>query len=157
MTINMPRTVKPVSAVAAAALAAGFASLALAGPAWANEVDQTILVSQCTHNNGNPEHCDQSPGVAIETSGPGLIIEFTARPEHCSDIDVQFAVNNMGTGGLYRLGPGQTARVESNAPAGHHYVRVEATGIRGGCNNGTLESWGGHLRVEQAPVKIDNG
>jgi hypothetical protein len=110
-------------------------------------VNQQIWVSQCTHGS-NSEHCDQAPGAAIDTSGPTLKIAFTASPKHCSDIQVTFLVDgNIVTGGL-RVAPGQTVTANPGVGAGHHYVQVEANGIQGGCNQGTLESWGGELHLE---------
>ncbi len=140
-----------------AAAAAGLAGVALASPASA-AVEQHIEVAQCTHTSGNNQGCNEKPGAAIETYGPGLDFWFTASPSHCSDIQVTFIVDGHPASGGLVVGPGQTVKGHDAATkAGHHYVQVEANGIPGGCNQGTLLSWAGTLGIEPAPVQIDNG
>jgi hypothetical protein len=32
---------------------------------------------------------------------------------------------------------------------GYHKIGVKAEGIKGGCNTGTINSWGGNLRIQE--------
>jgi hypothetical protein len=32
---------------------------------------------------------------------------------------------------------------------GYHKIGVKAEGIKGGCNTGTINAWGGNLRIQE--------
>jgi hypothetical protein len=117
-------------------------------------IDQNVEVPQCTHNNypgdiNSDQICDQRPGVAINSSGPVLKLSFTASPNHCSDIIVGASVDEFATGFGGRVSPGQTVTGQVSGLRGdNHYVSLMATGVEGGCNHGTLDSWAGNVRIE---------
>ena len=61
---------------------------------------------------------------------------------------VSYSYNTIGKLNTltYPLAPGQSTFVSfTPVAAGPHVVTVQATGIPGGCNTGTLSSWSGTL------------
>ena len=96
--------------------------------------------------------CDPAFSTDITTDGVAQMT-FTASSGHCSDITVDIGLD----GSIFTsdpLGPGDSTFIAYPPQApGSHNVTVQATGILGGCNTGTLSSWAGTLVVTtSAPI-----
>lgn len=83
---------------------------------------------------------------------PGLgesFVNFTASAGHCSSIMVQFFVDGSSASALLGpLGPGvSTGNVSLGTLAGNHTIGIQAVGVLGGCNSGTLGSWSGSWTI----------
>jgi hypothetical protein len=113
-----------------------------ASPICSDGTSETFTV-QCTSQG---QTCTPTHDIVIGFSGTGASsVEFQASPAHCSDILVQFFVDGTAVSAqIGPLGPGQgTGSVSLGVLAGSHTVGIQATGILGGCNTGTLAAWGG--------------
>ena len=113
-------------------------------------VDTTYPIAVTCTSIG--ETCDPTFTTSITSEGIAQF-QFTASPSHCSDIQVAIGVD----GSIFTsdpLAPGQSTFVSfTPVAAGPHVVTVQATGIPGGCNTGTLSSWSGTLvATTSAPV-----
>jgi hypothetical protein len=81
---------------------------------------------------------------------PGPItVTYTASPNHCSAVEVQVSVDGtvVSTSAFLNAGQSTGPIVTSPLSAGPHTVALQATGEVGGCNDGTLFSWGGTLAL----------
>src|SRR5262249_12732593 len=113
-------------------------------------VDTTYPISITCTSTG--QVC--APAFTTNVSSDGIMqITFTASPAHCSDITVDIGVD----GSIFTsdpLAPGQsTFNAWSPVAPGAHTITVQATGIPGGCNAGTLSTWAGTLVVTtSAPI-----
>ncbi|HWY07446.1 MAG TPA: hypothetical protein VNY24_11345 [Candidatus Acidoferrales bacterium] len=103
--------------------------------------------------------CTQGPGqlctppyttaVNLTQMGP-ITINFTASSGHCSSIEVHVSLDGTPVTTSAILGPGQSTGpiiLASSASTGSHTIGVQAEGVLGGCNNGTLASWTGTLAI----------
>jgi hypothetical protein len=78
-----------------------------------------------------------------------LRVQFTAASTNCSAISLDFQLDGFGVFLSDQLGPGDSTPAVDVGPVipGTHLLTVQATGIEGGCNVGTLDTWGGILTV----------
>jgi hypothetical protein len=128
-----------VSAAAVAAAVGG--TFSVVSPAAAADFP---LVATCGTTNG--QHCPDIPKNSVNTFGP-LVMQFTASTAGCSSLSVQILVDGVPRS-LNVLSPGQqTPAVRAWVPSGTHEVAVQAVGVKGGCNSGTLTAWSGKLNV----------
>jgi hypothetical protein len=81
-----------------------------------------------------------------------LKLQLTASSTNCSPITVTFRVDGFDVYYSDQLGPDDSTPLVSVGPVipGTHQVSVQATGVEGGCNAGTLASWSGTLTVVTA-------
>jgi hypothetical protein len=86
---------------------------------------------------------------------PAIKVEFTANQNHCADMIARVWIAGPGYNGSEwgsnTVGPGQSDggyEIPINE-AGLHQVGVQAEGIPGGCNAGSVSAWGGMLRIWQ--------
>ena len=112
---------------------------------------QTFTMSiTCT---GSGQTCTPvySTGVTLGAPGP-LTITITAPPTHCSNVGYIVSVDSSVVTTTAYLTPGQSsgAIVTSSLSAGAHTISVQGIGTVGGCNSGSLASWGGSMAVTQA-------
>jgi hypothetical protein len=130
---------------ATVATTAGVCAFALASPASAESVEQSIGVAQC--QPATSQVCPQMPEVNFTASGDFVDVRFTANQNHCSDIIVHVFSDGYPQFSA-RVGPGQTAQRGLGVGRGNHVLSVRAEGITGGCNTGALSSWGGTVRID---------
>ena len=126
--------------------AAGLAVLAVAGPAAAagSTSNYYVAVDQCPTVE---QVCRTVPTVTIDTTS-GVVVEFTANRNHCSDIIAHIIVDGAEWGSA-QVGPGhRDGSYYIPLTPGLHDIGVQAEGVTGGCNTGYLSAWGGNLRVE---------
>src|SRR5262249_37847235 len=92
--------------------------------------------------------CTPVPTVALPTDGV-LQVEFDASTTHCSDMVAHLLVDGVEQFASGVLAPGQGTGVQDFGPvsAGVHQVGVQAEGVFGGCNPGSLAIWSGTLSV----------
>ena len=113
-------------------------------------VDTTYALAITCTSTG--EVCDPTVTIPITSQGVAQMT-FTASPAHCSSIVAAIGLD----GSIFTSDPlapgGSTFVAFPPVSAGAHTVTVQATGIVGGCNTGTLASWSGTLVVTtSAPV-----
>lgn len=79
-----------------------------------------------------------------------LRLQFTSTS--CSAITLVFQLDGFDVYHSDQLGQGDSTPTVDLAPVipGTHELTVQATGVEGGCNVGTLESWSGSLTVVTA-------
>ncbi|WP_142386792.1 hypothetical protein [Mycobacterium hubeiense] len=76
-------------------------------------------------------------------------VRFTASPNHCSDINAKISLDNTQEQ-VIRLGPGESTGVlqfTKRPFPGNQGVFITAEGIPGGCNTGSLSSFGGTVEI----------
>jgi hypothetical protein len=131
-------------------------TLAFAGPASADVkpiTEKSISIQNC-NVVGSGQVCPANPdNWAAKTqfyAHEGSIkVEFTGTQNGCSDIiaHVYFDGDEWGSN---RVGPGQgDGGYEIPVDAGLHQVGIQAEGLPGGCNTGSVSGWGGTLRIWQ--------
>jgi hypothetical protein len=83
------------------------------------------------------------------TSADILRLQFTAASTGCSSVTLDFQVDGFDVYFSDQLAPGDSTPAVDVGPVipGTHVLTVQATGVEGGCNVGTLASWGGTLTV----------
>jgi len=94
--------------------------------------------------------CSPAFSTSVTAVSPGPITAtYTASIHHCSDVQVQVSVDNTVLSTSAFLSAGQSTGPIATSPltAGLHTVAIQATGEVGGCNGGTLSSWGGTLTL----------
>ena len=76
-------------------------------------------------------------------------LQFTAAATNCSAITLVVQQDGFDVYYSDPLGPGDSTPVVDVGPviSGTHVLTVQATGVVGGCNVGTLDSWAGTLTV----------
>ena len=144
------------SRTALVATVTGCAALALAGPASAGpdlSRDAYIEVANCT---GGGQWCppdpSAAPGMKFPTRGvPDIKVEFRANQNHCADMIAHIFVDGREWGSNV-VHPGQSdGGYEIPVSDGAHTIQVQAQGLPGGCNTGSVSAWGGNLHVEALP------
>ena len=98
--------------------------------------------------DASPQLCD--PPFTIPVVGPGNIaVEFTTALTHCSDVRIHFIVDGTERAVSAFLAPGQSTGLVPLGVIGPglHSLVLQAEGRVGGCNAGTLLSWGGTARI----------
>jgi hypothetical protein len=147
MTDKFIRSRGVVFRAGVATTAAGAAVLVLASPAWATIIDQYIDVPQCAEPQ--TQVCEQVPTVPFRAKYDGpILVEFTANQNHCADMIAHIIVDGTEWGSN-TVGPGQRdGGYEIPMTKGDHTIGVQAEGIEGGCNTGSVSAWGGTLHIE---------
>lgn len=122
-------------------------ALALAVPASATTIDKYIDVPAC--NEPQTQLCTPVPSIPFHAkySGP-VLVEFTANRNHCADMIAHIIVDG-NEWGSNTVSPGQSDEgYEIPMEKGDHTIGVQAEGIEGGCNTGSVSAWGGTLHIE---------
>ena len=94
------------------------------------------------------QSCDGTFRQTVTTNSL-LVLEFESAWNSCANFSVSFYVD----GGLVYSSPvlapfERTGPVDAGPVAsGSHQLEVRATGVTGGCDDGTLHSWGGRFLV----------
>jgi hypothetical protein len=83
------------------------------------------------------------------SSADVLRLQFTAASTNCGAITLDFQEDGFDVYITDPLGPGDSTPMVDVGPVvpGTHLLTVQATGVEGGCNVGTLNSWSGTLTV----------
>jgi hypothetical protein len=92
--------------------------------------------------------CTPIPTVALPTDG-ALKVQFDASLSHCSSIVAHLLIDGVEAFASNVLAPGEGTGIQDFGPlpAGVHSVGVQAEGIPGGCNPGSLAVWEGMLSI----------
>lgn len=124
----------------------------LAVPAQAETVSVT-----CASNAPGPwpgsMFCSDAKLLSFTPPSPGstMMMKITAPAAHCSEIT--YLVHRFGSSEpiavIERLKPGNRKRVSLGADwaEGQNSVTLTAVGHVGGCNTGTLLSWGAEVQI----------
>jgi hypothetical protein len=141
--------------IAAVAVSGG---IALANPAWADEkliTEKYIATEECS-KVGAGQFCPADPAnywptkTQFYASNGSIKVEFTANPNHCSDMIAHVFINGQQWGSNI-VHPGQSDggyEIPIDR-AGLQQVAIQAEGVAGGCNTGSVSAWGGMLRIWQ--------
>jgi hypothetical protein len=134
--------------------AAGLAAVTFAAPAWADSLPiHEEFTVDCAPWEPNafgitPQQCWLGHWNFFEP--PDIVnVRFTASRNHCSDIIAKISVDNTQEKAI-RLGPGQSTGVlqfDKRPFPGNQGVFITADGIPGGCNTGSLSSFGGTVEI----------
>lgn len=102
---------------------------------------------------GTEQLCTPVPTLALPTDGV-LQVAFDASITHCSSIIAHLLVDGVEQFASGALAPGDGTGVQDLGPiaAGVHSVGVQAEGVLGGCNAGSLATWAGTLAVTVSGV-----
>lgn len=138
---------RTIATTAALVAAAGFAAVALAGPASAQKTDRHLAVD-CPQPFS--QNCARlSPGVVATTTGP-LFVSFTAdtNPPACAPGRARIFIDGNEWGSnIVQPGQNDGGYFIQSTP-GRHVVQVQMDGVLGGCNTGSMSGWSGNLHVE---------
>jgi hypothetical protein len=134
--------------IARLAILAGGVGAALAVAAFASAVTTYTsypVVVSCTSTG---QVCDPAFQKTATTASQ-LDLEFTSDSQSCASFSVDFLVDGAVVFSSAVLGPGASTGTFVAGPvtAGGHTVAARATGVTGGCDDGTLHSWSGRLTV----------
>lgn len=143
-----PSRIRPRVAITTSAAAIfGLTALALATQASATVIDQYIEVPAC--DQPQTQLCTPVPTVPFRAKYDGpILVEFTANQNHCADMIAHIIVDGTEWGSN-KVGPGQKdGGYEIPLAAGNHTIGVQAEGVEGGCNTGSVSAWGGTLHIE---------
>ncbi len=146
----------------AVATALAAAAIGLASPASADEkliTEKYIATEECAVVGAGqicPVDTNYWPTkTQFNARPPAIKVEFTANQNHCADMIAHVWIAGPGYNGSEWgsnvVGPGQSAggyEIPIN-DAGLHQVGVQAEGIQGGCNPGSVSAWGGTLQIWQ--------
>jgi hypothetical protein len=128
-------------------VAAGAAALLLAvGVADAVSIITEYPVAVTCTSTG--QACDQTYQKTVTTSSQ-LKLEFQSAFDGCASFGVGFYVDGTLVFSSPALGLLESTGTFDAGPAtpGSHALEVRATGVAGGCDDGTLHSWGGRFTV----------
>ena len=94
------------------------------------------------------EVCNPLYSTSI-SSADILRLQFTAASTNCSPFTLDFQLDGFDVYFSDQLGPGDSTPMVNIGPVipGTHVLTVQATGVVGGCNVGTLDSWSGSLTI----------
>jgi hypothetical protein len=140
------RTSWTIARAAVLVTATAATALALAAPASAKPFtqDSYIEVPQC--QPATAQLCPQIPTASVgAVMSP--TVSFTTNSNHCSDIIAHIVIDGVEVGSDL-LEPGETTPDFPLEGLRSHSVGVQAEGVEGGCNNGTLSAWGGTLHFK---------
>lgn len=121
------------------------AGIALA-PAAAADVVEEYVRGYCSPPNG--QDCNARPAIHFDAHiAEKVLASFNNDANGCSDIVVRFYLDGrqISAPAIARPGSTVTAPPTYTKTAGGHELSVGATGVKGGCNIGTLEAFGGTL------------
>src|SRR5262249_13161388 len=97
---------------------------------------------------GTPEICTPIPTVPLPTDGV-LQVQFAASTGPCANVIAPLLVDGVERFVSGALPPGESTGVHDFGPiaVGGHAVGVQAEGVVGGCNSGSIASWSGTLTL----------
>ncbi len=100
-------------------------------------------------SNGKGELSSNDYRISIDSSGI-LKIKYIAPQSHCSDIRIHIGVDGAEKSVSDPVRPGDTTGYVDVGPVapGGHIVSLRGEGVLGGCNTGTVTSWGGSAIIE---------
>ncbi len=132
-----------------------FVGLLTPGACPAAATSQTFPITiSCT--SSIDEICSPSYTTPVTSTIPALLtVDFTSSPTNCSNFQIFISLDGgaIKTGGSSFLAPGgTTGQVPFGTISGTHTVAVTAVGQEGGCNDGSITSWGGTLALELEPL-----
>ena len=126
------------------------AGIVASGAATAQTTTSYPVSATCT---GGGQLCNNIANVSVTTTGL-LQAEFTPGSFACSSVAIHFLVDGTQVAVTGFVGPGgspNTGLVNLGpVSAGAHTVGLQAEGTVGGCNVGTLGSWGGTVQITTA-------
>jgi len=146
-----------------AVAASGLVAMTLASPASADEhlvSDKAIGIGDCSVV-GSGQFCpakignqtqDQTGTQIDGLRNRSIKVEFTANANHCSDMIAHVWISGDGPArewGSNVVHPGQSDG-GYEIPLGNsffHRIDIQAEGVPGGCNTGSVSAWGGRLRI----------
>lgn len=104
-------------------------------------------------NLGGGQLSDPYFTVNVSTAGQ-LDVEYVASAGHCSNVIMHFLVDGTEQAVSGPLTPGQSTGFVVLGPVspGTHTLGLQAEGVVGGCNAGTLGNWGGVANVRTVPL-----
>jgi hypothetical protein len=144
------RTYGAIARTAAMTAATGVVLVALANPASAQTYDKWIAVD-CPPPFS--QTCSKTAGIEVPGSG-GLFVTFTGDPGSCAAI-IEHVIVNGKEWASSQVGPGQNdggffigASDYPQWPDRKAHVAIQADGVLGGCNTGSMSGWAGNLHVE---------
>lgn len=117
-------------------------------PPAATHVEQHVT-AYCSPPRG--QECFAHTSVHFDAlMGERATVRYTPDPQGCSDANFYFAIDGKEDAEAHRGRPGLTIdgpefRIDRT---GGHDVSLRAVGIEGGCNTGTLQSWGGTVVID---------
>ncbi|MEA2932039.1 MAG: hypothetical protein QOI56_824 [Actinomycetota bacterium] len=77
-----------------------------------------------------------------------LGFRYKADPDSCSSIKIHVYLDGVPQGVSPVVAPEQTVGFDfDSVPAGTYLLELQAEGVPGGCNTGTLGSWAGQLTI----------
>jgi hypothetical protein len=108
-------------------------------------------------SDGKSELSSNDYRYPIRTGGV-LIIKYLAPRSHCSSIKIHFGVDGAEKTVSDPVLPGNATGYVDLGPVspGDHVVSLRGEGIAGGCNGGTLISWGGSAIFETSGQTKDS-
>jgi hypothetical protein len=144
---------------AVAVATVGVSALALAAPAWAGEyliTEKYIGIENCNVIGlgqicPTREHMKTGWENRIQYTNPrnveSIKVEFTANQNHCSDMIAHVYFDGKEWGSNIVHPGGSDGGYEIPSDYGLHQVAIQAEGVEGGCNTGSVSAWGGVMRV----------
>lgn len=102
--------------------------------------------------SGGGQLCNNIATISISTTGL-LQSNFTGGPNLCSNISIHYLVDGTEVAVTGFVGANQSTGVTNLGPvsAGTHVLGLQAEGMVGGCNSGTIGSWAGTAQVTVNP------
>ncbi len=129
VTITIPPTVEPTTTIA---LPPG-------------QVARTVAAGAVCQGTG--QVCTPRSGHQVTTSRV-LGFRFKANADSCSTIKLVVFLDGTRQGESPPVAPDQTVGYDfEQVPAGTYLLELQAEGLPGGCNTGTLVSWAGALTI----------
>jgi len=122
------------------------AALLLSSPLHA-QINQTISVT-CT---GSGQLCTPSYTTVVNVPQAGtMTLNYTAPPNACAVWRVHIYMDSvlLGITGFLQPLALSSGPIAVNISAGSHLIGLQAEGETGGCDLGTLSSWGGTLSIQ---------
>jgi hypothetical protein len=135
---------RPPRPAAALAAAIGLLAVPPAAIADAGRVDQLGPFARAS--GGGDQRSSVPYAIDLRTDGE-LRVMYRAPRSHCSALRVHLSVDASAAVASDPVAPAAESGVIDLGPLapGVHTLMVNAEGIRGGCNQGVLSSWGGTL------------
>ncbi len=115
----------------------------------------------CSNTPGNPEQCANPPSFTMNfaQSHSDLLVQYSTinyghGPLHCSSVGVDIYMDGVLISNTPFIAPESVSPWINFGPvsAGNHVFTVQGTGTPGGCNSGTLSSWGGTLNFADGGI-----
>lgn len=131
-------------------------------PSMADEVVYDVTTYCSNFGTGSEgQFCD--PPYTFDVTTDNLLqLDYSVPPAHCSSIRLNISVDGgvpittefLGWNGDPDAQPLQTGPINIDVAPGQHNVSLQAEGKEGGCNAGSLGSWGGTLKVNAASPQV---